>query len=132
MVATKGHDYFRYEPQVNSTLRKNPRRGLAYGPGGSSPRNGVIIIIITVVEAARLRGAQMVSWTEQKHSLVHIPSPPYRRIALASAYQMPACIARAHPSRASGGDASLGGQGEKNRRSPGEKAGRPHRSRELA
>lgn len=50
---------------------------------GSSLRNGVIIIIIIVVaEAARLRGAQMVSWTQQKHSLVQVPFPV---VALASA-----------------------------------------------
>lgn len=59
---------------------------------GSSLRNGVIItIIIIVAEAARLRGAQMVSWTQQKHSLVQVPFP-CGRAGIGPTYHLPACV----------------------------------------
>lgn len=75
------------------------------------------MIIIIEVEAAHLRGAQMISWTQQKHSLVHVPSSPY----LVSHWPrpttcQPACL-RASPTRWR--ETPAGGQGE-DRRGPAE------------
>lgn len=64
-------------PQYFEAPQGPSRPAWVMGSCGSSPQNGVILIItIIVAEAARSRGTRVISWTRQKHSLVQVPSSP--------------------------------------------------------